>query len=58
MSTRLTLISGIIGVLAVSAVTSLIPIHQVNAQVIPDLTRGSTLSSNDSNERDYLFQVR
>ena len=37
MNTRLTLIFGIIGVVAASAVTSLISIHQVNAQVIPDL---------------------
>jgi len=39
MNTRLTLVLGIIGVVA-SSVTLLIPIHEVNAQVVPDLGRG------------------
>jgi hypothetical protein len=40
MNTGLTLVLGIIGVVAASAVTLLIPIHEVNAQVVPDLGRG------------------
>ncbi len=39
MNTKLTLFC-IIGVVAAGAVASLIPIHQVNAQAIPDLGRG------------------
>jgi hypothetical protein len=39
MNTRLIVVFGILGVVAASAVTLLIPIHQVNAQVVPDLDR-------------------
>ena len=40
MNSRLALVFGIIVVVTASAATSLIPIHQVNAQVVPDLGRG------------------
>lgn len=40
MNSRLTLVFGIMVVVTASAATSLIPIHQVNAQVVPDLGRG------------------
>ncbi|MGC2573798.1 MAG: hypothetical protein WA364_19970 [Candidatus Nitrosopolaris sp.] len=40
MNSRLTLVFGIIVVVTASASTSLIPMHQVNAQVVPDLARG------------------
>jgi hypothetical protein len=38
MNTRFTL--GIIGVVAAGAVILLIPIHEVSAQLVPDLARG------------------
>jgi hypothetical protein len=40
MYTRLTLVFGIIGVVAAGIVALLIPIHEVNAQIVPDLARG------------------
>jgi hypothetical protein len=40
MNTMLTLVFGIIGIVAAGAVTLLIPIHEVNAEVVPDLARG------------------
>jgi hypothetical protein len=40
MNSSLTLVFGIIVVVMASAATSLIPIHQVKAQVVPDLGRG------------------
>jgi hypothetical protein len=39
MNTRLILVFGIIGVVVAIAVPFLVPIHQVNAQVVPDLSR-------------------
>jgi hypothetical protein len=46
MNTGLTLVLGIIGVVAASAVTLLIPIHEVNAQVVPDLGRACPQNPN------------
>ena len=40
MNSRLALVFGIIVVVTASAATSLIHIHQANAQVVPDLGRG------------------
>jgi len=40
MNSRLTLVFGVIVVVMASAATSLIPIHQIKAQVVPDLGRG------------------
>ena len=42
MNSRPGLVFGIVVVVMASAATSLIPIHQVKAQVVPDLGRGLT----------------
>jgi hypothetical protein len=39
MNTRFTLVFGILGIVAASSVALLIPIHEVSAQVVPDLGR-------------------
>jgi hypothetical protein len=39
MNTKLTLVFGILSIVAASSVTLLIPIHEVSAQVVPDLGR-------------------
>ena len=49
MNSRLALVFGIIVVVMASAATSLIPIHQVKAQVVPDLGRGLSSAGFPSN---------
>jgi hypothetical protein len=39
MNTKIVMVFGVIGVVAASAVILLIPINEVNAQVVPDLGR-------------------